>query len=236
MRVLVVTGTGTEVGKTVVTAAIAAIATDAGLRVGVVKVAQTGIGSSEESDVEVVTRLSGVTDVHELVRYPEPLAPATAARRASIPTRSLTSMVAAIRALEDRDLVVVEGAGGLLVRLDVDDATISDIAAELAAEVVVVAAAGLGTLNATALTCEALRTRGLPCAGVVIGSWPSEPDLAALANLDDFETYAHAPLLGAIPQDSGSSSRESFLQIAGRSLSHPRWKTWLQQPMTRGVS
>ena len=76
---LVVTGTGTEVGKTIVTAAVAALASAAGRTVAVLKAAQTGLGPGEPGDVHEVGRLSGVTDLHELARYPEPLAPATAA-------------------------------------------------------------------------------------------------------------------------------------------------------------
>ena len=77
------------------------------------------------------------------------------------------------------DIVVVEGAGGLLVRLDSDGGTLLDLAAELASrcrvEVVVVCAAGLGTLNHAELTVMALRARGLEPAGLIIGSWPRDP-------------------------------------------------------------
>lgn len=218
MNRLVVTGTSTEVGKTVVTAALAALDAAAGRTVTVVKPAQTGIAPGAESDSDVISRLSGVTDVHELARYPEPLAPATAARRAGTSALPVSDMVQQIADLHDRDLVLVEGAGGLLVRLDDEDRTIADIAAGLNAPLLVVAAPGLGTLNAVALTCEAIRSRGLECAGVVIGRWPQVPDLAALANLDDIETYAQAPLLGALPEGSGELPRAEFLAVAQRSL------------------
>jgi len=235
MTVVVVSGTGTEVGKTIVTAAIAAVAMAAGRRVCVVKPAQTGVGDGDEADVEVVKRLSGALDVHELARYPDPLAPATAARRAQVSAVPVTTMIERIRALHGRDLILVEGAGGLLVRLDDDGSTVADLARGLAARVIVVAAAGLGTLNATALTCEAVRNRGLECAGVVVGAWPSKPDLAALSNLDDFEVYAAAPLLGVIPAGAGAMDRLSFLQAATRGLSHPRWAD-LGCPRSRLVS
>ena len=82
-QVLVVTGTGTGVGKTVVTAAIAALAVAAGRRVAVLKPVQTGVEPGERGDLDYLTRLvgNGVT-LRELARYPDPLAPATAARRA----------------------------------------------------------------------------------------------------------------------------------------------------------
>ena len=81
---LVVTGTGTGVGKTVVTAAVAALAAARGSRVAVVKPAQTGVGGDEPGDLAEVRRLAGVTDLHELARYPDPLSPAAAARHCGL--------------------------------------------------------------------------------------------------------------------------------------------------------
>jgi len=218
MNAIVVTGTGTEVGKTIATAAIAALARAAGKSVAVVKLAQTGIEPGDESDVDVVSRLSGVDDIHELVRYPEPLAPATAARRAGVDAVPVVALTARVRELADRDLVVVEGAGGLLVHLDDDGGTVADVARDLDAPVVVVAAAGLGTLNAIALTTEALDRRGVRCLGVVIGSWPAAPDLAMQTNLDDVATYAHAPLLGRLPADASRLDLDAFRALAERNL------------------
>ena len=218
MNVVVITGTGTEVGKTIATAALAALAQADGRAVAVVKPAQTGVAAGEESDVGVVRRLTGIDDVHELVRYPEPLAPATAARRADVPALPIDVMVKEVEALRDRDLVLVEGAGGLLVRLDDDGKTLADVAVALDAPVVVVAAAGLGTLNAIALTCEALRARGLTCRGVIVGSWPTDPDLAAQENLRDIETHAGAPLLGVLPADMGRLGPGEFLEAARAAL------------------
>ena len=109
---------------------------------------------------------SPASPTRELARYPEPLAPATAARRAGLPARPPEAAVTAAPELaDDHDLVLVEGAGGLLVRFDDDGGTLADVAAELAAPVLVVAAAGLGTLNHTELTVAELRRRGLTCVG-----------------------------------------------------------------------
>jgi len=168
-----------------------------------------------------VRRLAGVHDVHELARYPEPLAPATAARRAGRPAPTVAAIVAAVEALADRDLVLVEGAGGLLVRLDAEGGTIVDVAAGLGAPVLVVVRAGLGTLNATALTCEALRARAVECAGVVVGCWPAAPDRAARCNLEDLPVYAGAPLLGHLPAGAGGLDREAFLRTAQPAITDP---------------
>ncbi len=173
---MIVTGTGTGVGKTVVTAAVAALAHAAGRRVAVVKPAQTGVAPDEPGDLAEVVRLAGPVATLELARYPDPLAPATAARRAGRAPITADEVVAAVRAL-DADLVLVEGAGGLLVRFD-DGAdtrppqTLADVAAGLDAPVLLVASAGLGVLNTAALTAEALRSRGLELLGVVVGAFP----------------------------------------------------------------
>src|SRR3954471_4783189 len=210
---LIVSGTDTGVGKTVVTAALAALAGD----VAVVKPAQTGVAPGEPGDLDHVRALTGVTALHELARYPEPLAPATAARRAGLSPLSVGEVVEYVGALE-AGVVLIEGAGGLLVRFDDDGGTLADVAALLGAPVIVVARAGLGTLNHTALTCEAVRARGLTCAGIVIGAWPRDPDLASRCNLDDLAAYAGAPVIGRLPAGAGSLSREAFLAVARESL------------------
>jgi dethiobiotin synthetase len=225
--VLVVTGTGTDVGKTVVTAAIAALARARGDRVAVVKPAQTGVAGGEPTDTDTITRLSGVTDTHELARFPDPLSPEAAARVSGLPPLDLAACGEYIAKLADsRDLVLVEGAGGLLVRWDQAGTTIADLAAMLAAPVLVVAAAGLGTLNHTALTFEAIAARKLRPAGVVIGSWPRDPDLADRENLIDLETIAGGSLAGLLPEHSGSLPPAEFRAIAlhglGRSLGGSR--------------
>ena len=110
--------------------------------------------------------------------------------------------------------MLVEGAGGLLVRFTDEGGTLADVAGELDAPVLVVAAAGLGTLNATALTVEALRARGLTCAGVVIGAWPAVPDLAACENLHDLPAVAGVPLLGALADGAGVTDRAEFARVA----------------------
>jgi dethiobiotin synthetase len=217
--VLVVSGTGTEVGKTVVTAAVAALAASAGHRVAVVKPAQTGEPPGPTGDLEVIRRLSGVTQTHELARFPDPLSPEAAARAAGRPPLDLAAAAVFIKQLEsETDLVLVEGAGGLLVRYDPAGGTIADLAVMLDAPVLVVTSPGLGTLNHTALTLEALSTRRLTAAGVVIGAWPAEPGLAERANVTDLAVIAGRPLAGAMPAGAGRLSRAGFLAAARAGL------------------
>ncbi|MBV9023552.1 MAG: ATP-dependent dethiobiotin synthetase BioD [Streptomycetaceae bacterium] len=215
MAVLVVTGTGTEVGKTVTTAAVAATALSVGRSVAVLKPAQTGVRCDEPGDAAEAARLAGPLTAAELARYPEPLAPATAARRAAMPQIGAEAVTEAAQKLAaEHDLVLVEGAGGLLVRFDDHGATLADAAALLGAPVLVVAPAGLGTLNATELTVRELGRRGLRCPGVVVGSWPRLPDLAARCNLADLPDTAGVPLLGAVPEGAGRLSPTVFRRKA----------------------
>jgi dethiobiotin synthetase len=229
--VLIVTGTGTGVGKTVVVAALAALGIAAGRRVAVLKPAQTGVGPDELGDVGEIRRLLGETatltgalTTRELARYPDPLAPATAAARvgrAAVTTEQVVDGVAELA--RDHDLVLVEGAGGLLVRFSAGE-TLADVAAKLDAPVLVVAAAGLGTLNHTALTTEVLVARGLRPAGVVIGSWPAEPDLAARCNLADLPAVTGVPLLGRLPAGAGRLCPGEFLATVEAALgAAPAW-------------
>ena len=225
-RVVVVTGTGTEVGKTITTAALAARYAAAGLRVAGVKVAQTGVSPDEPGDLDVVRALGGLVTWLEPARLPEPLAPDTAACRAGVSLPPVTETAERVVELaRSHDVTLVEGAGGLLVRLDDAGGTVADLAravraAEVEVAVLVVVAAGLGTLNHTELTVEALRARGFEPAGIVVGSWPEEPGLAERCNLDDLSRPG-VPMLGVIPAGAGDLDGEAFRTAAARWLPSP---------------
>lgn len=219
MSILVVTGTDTGVGKTVVTAAVASLARERGSSVAVVKLAQTGVSGTEPGDVDDVIRLSGVVTTFELARYPAALSPAAAARLAGLPPVSLPAAAARIEELAvSHRLVVVEGTGGLLVRFDEEGATLADLARMLSAPVLLVTGAGLGTLNHTALTLEAMAHRGVEPAGVVIGSWPADPGPAERSNVADLEMLAARPLAGALPEGAGQLERQIFARVARAGL------------------
>ncbi|GAA2620779.1 dethiobiotin synthase [Streptomyces axinellae] len=222
---LVVSGTGTGIGKTVVTAAVAACALRTGRSVAVLKPAQTGVGADEPGDVARVRQLTGADSLPglpgpwvtgtELARYPDPLAPATAAERSGRPAvRPGQIAEAAEKLAVTHDLVLVEGAGGLLVRFDAAGATLADAARLLAAPVLVVTEPGLGTLNVTELTAEALRTRRIDCAGLVIGRMPARPDLATRCNLTDLPRTSGLPVVGTVPDGAGALGPEDFRSAA----------------------
>ena len=218
-EVLGITGTSTGVGKTIVSAAIAALYPDV---VSVLKPAQTGVRLDEPGDLAVVKSLVPHVETLELVRYPDPLAPASAARRSGIPALSVDEVAEGVKEA-DADLVLLEGAGGLLVRLSDDPpVTFADLLVELAAPAVLVATAGLGTLNHTALTLEAMDRRGIECAGVVIGAWPADPDLACLANVADLQRLLGGPLTGVLPEGMAGLTPTQFEAVARAGLS-PRF-------------
>nr|WP_090341811.1 dethiobiotin synthase [Mycolicibacterium malmesburyense]CRL71895.1 dethiobiotin synthase [Mycolicibacterium malmesburyense] len=216
MSTLLVTGTDTGVGKTVATAALACRARLSGVDVAVCKPVQTG--SPRDDDLADVGRLSGVTRLHGGWRYPEPLAPAAAARRAGMTLPTRTELVESIRSV-DAPLTLVEGAGGLLVEIGAG-ATLRDLAVDLGAPVLVVVAAGLGTLNHTALTLEALAHHGVSCAGLVIGASPSDPDIAAQDNRDALAELA--PVRAVLPAGAGALSVRQFEAMSAAAFD-PDW-------------
>ena len=117
-------------------------------------------------------------------------------------------------------LTLVEGAGGLLVELGHGGVTVRDLATDLAAQVLVVVAPGLGTLNHTALTLEALAAHGISCAGLVIGAWPRSPGAAELGNRDALAGLA--PVRAVLPEGAGSSTAAEFESLSSDAFD-PEW-------------
>ncbi len=231
--ILVVTGTSTDVGKTIATAALAARARSRGAqRISVVKPAQTGIGPGDPGDLATVARLAGPVRTVECARYPEPLAPDVAARRAGLAPLNRAVVGAAVAdAAAASDATLVEGAGGVLVRLAEEGGeqgplTILDVAADAGAPVVVVCAPGLGALNHAELTVAAIRARGLVPAGLIIGSWPADPDLAMTCNARDLPRVTGVPVIGTLPEGVGALSGDDFGRCA------PQWfdPAWVPPP------
>ncbi len=126
-RFIVVTGTDTGVGKTIVTAALAAAFRAAGIDAVAVKPVQTGVQPDEPGDAAEIDRLCGAATATELARLGPALAPETAARLEGCALPTVDEHVEAIETLE-HDVVLVEGAGGILVRLDLAGGTIIDLA------------------------------------------------------------------------------------------------------------
>lgn len=201
---LLVTGTDTGVGKTVVAAALILALRERGVRAVGFKPVETG--SDRPADSEVLAQASDVDEplARPLLRLPEALAPAVAAERAGqrFDPAEAERRVTALRG--NGYAIVVEGAGGLLAPL-AWGCDVAVLAARLGMEAVVVARAGLGTLNHTALTVEALDRRGISVCGIVLNGRGDPPDLAeqtnpeALARMLPGRRIVVLPRLGGAP-------------------------------------
>ena len=191
MRGVLVTGTDTGVGKTFVAALLCRAASAATY----VKPVQTGL-VSDEADAAVVARLAGVA-TRQGPAFDEALAPAVAARRSG----DAVTRAHLLDTFRGLDLVVGEGAGGLLVDLGTDGTTLADLAADLDLPLIVVARPGLGTLNHTRLTCEAAWARGLRVRGIVVNGYPAQPGIAERTNVDGLAEIA--PVLAVVPVHAG---------------------------------
>ncbi|MGL4744209.1 MAG: ATP-dependent dethiobiotin synthetase BioD, partial [Dermatophilaceae bacterium] len=199
-----------------VTAALAVLVRLRGSEVAVVKPAQTGVGPGDPGDVDAIQRLAGDVPTREFIRLRDPLAPEAAARRAGMTLPPVAQHARRIGEFAaTAGVVLVEGAGGLLVRLDSRGGTLADIGKALrykgiSCGAVLVASSGLGVLNTAALTAEALSARSLPLLGVVVGRYPAEPGLAETENLHDLPRVTGAPLWGVIPDGAGRMTPTTF--------------------------
>lgn len=224
MTVLLVTGTGTGVGKTVATAALACHARQAGIDVAVCKPVQTGTDAGDD-DLAEIARLSGVTELAGLARYPRPLAPAAAAELAGMALPTGDRVLQLVAGLDRPGrLTLVEGAGGLLVEVAQPGVTLRDLAVELGAAALVAVTAELGTLNHTALTLEALAAHDVSCAGLVIGSWPQRPGTVETSNRSALA--ALAPVRAALPAGAGSMDAAEFAELSAAAFARD-WVTAL---------
>ena len=197
MRGAFVTGTGTEVGKTVVAAVLARTAHAAGARVAVFKPALSGLDdyalgpeiwdcAADLPDHVLLRLASGSAQGDDEIapyRFGPPVSPHLGAELAGEPIDPDLLRGAALAATEASDLLICEGVGGFLVPLG-HDYLVRDLARDLEMPVLIVASPGLGTINHTLLTVEAVRAAGLEVQKVVLNPWPDEPSQLELSNLE----------------------------------------------------
>ena len=224
LRGLFVTGTDTEVGKSVVAAALTAALRAGGLAVGAYKPVVTGLDDPPESgkphDHELLATCAGMApeDVAPY-RFGPAVSPHLAAEAAGV-TIDPTILVDVARANGEGRTLIAEGVGGLLVPLTSDGYLVRDLIAALGLRVVVVARPGLGTINHTLLTLESARAAGLDVRGVVLTPWPYDPtameesNRATIARLGDVEVATLARVPGFTPRE---------LAATGATLPHDRW-------------
>ena len=186
MRGLFVTGTGTDVGKTVVAAALARTARATGERVAVFKPAISGLDELEAgfADHELLRSASGSPQSDDQIapyRYGPAVSPHLAAELAGERIDSTRLAATARAAGGDADLLICEGVGGFLVPL-APGYLVRDLARDLGLPVVIATAPGLGTINHTLLTADAVRGAGLELAAVVLTPWRDDPSTMEQSN------------------------------------------------------
>jgi dethiobiotin synthetase len=234
---LFVTGTGTDVGKTVLSAALTAAMRASGLAVAAHKPAVSGFDAlTGEWPADHV--LLGITcemppEQVSPLRYGQPLSPHLAARLAGAPVEDAQVIAAATTArdaaAQRHAALIVEGVGGLLVPLT-DTLTVRALAVELGLPMLIAASPGLGTINHTLLTLEAARAVNLEVRAVVLTPWPAEPSAVERSNRETIERLGEVEVMG-LPHISApglriDSATEARLAAAGDALP---WRRWLDE-------
>lgn len=213
-KAVFITGTDTGVGKTAVTAALAALLLEKGVVTGVIKPFQTGTELEGLSDAEFIYAFLGRDCVLSEVspcRLKVPLSPyrAAAIEGVDIPLEDIIEHTRDY--ISRNDVTLVEGAGGLCVPVT-GSYMMADLAVDLDAPMVIVARPGLGTLNHTVLSLEYARQRGAQVLGVVINGFPEPADVASATNPAVLRDVFSVNILGVIPHFPG-------LDVEGRSFS-----------------
>jgi dethiobiotin synthetase len=198
-----VTGTGTEVGKTVVAAVLANDLRRQGRSVAVFKPAVTGLDDPGEADHSLLRRAAASEQSDEEIapyRYGPPASPHLAAAEAGEEIVPELLRQAAREATASAERLICEGVGGLLVPLSCSY-LVRDLALDLALPLVIAASPGLGTINHTLLTIEAARSAGLEVTAVVLTPWPARPSPIESSNRATIESLGEAQVMVLPPLD-----------------------------------
>ena len=206
-KALFVTGTGTDIGKTYVTGLIVKCLRDAGFAAGYYKAALSGAevaadGTLLPGDALHVARVAGLdaADVTVSYVYRDAVSPHLAARIEHRPMDFAKVAEDYRRAKERTDYLTVEGSGGIICPLRWDDdehVVLDDLAVRLGLAALVVADAGLGTINAAVLTAEHLHARGIPLRGFIFNNW--QGGLMQEDNVRMVEEITGAHVLARVP-------------------------------------
>jgi len=192
-----ITGTDTDVGKTVTTLVLGALLQKQGLDVGVMKPVQCG-----GNDAVLLKEGLGIKDaLEEINSYyaPEPLSPNIAFARQKIVINEKKIISGYQQLSRQHDIVLVEGAGGLMVPLK-KDYVIADLIKDLDLEVIIVARLGLGTINHTLLTVAQARSLGIIIKGIIFNQIENRREgIPEATNSDIIQEFGDVPVLGIIP-------------------------------------
>ncbi|CAN7343490.1 dethiobiotin synthase [Paenibacillus sp. LjRoot56] len=224
IRGLFVTGTDTDVGKTILTAAITAALRAEGLNVGVWKPVQSGarLGSGL-TDSERLLQITGIDERPEAVApftFEAPLTPLLAAKQEGV-TLTLTELIDAGIPLTKRyDTLLIECAGGVAVPLTNDNLMV-DLISELRIPALIIARSSLGTINHTLLTVSFLRNRGVQITGIILNDseWTEPLDDPSIAsNAELIEQYSGLKVLGRFPRLHADSHSEMWIHTVRQTI------------------
>lgn len=219
-----ITGTDTGVGKTLLSGALASALRGRGMNVGVMKPVESGCkrstGSLIPADALFLKELSGSNDDIDLInpyRLEHPLAPATAAEMEGVKIELKKIEEAYDRMEKNHDLMLVEGAGGLLVPLG-DALLVTDLIKFLRLPALVIARSSLGTINHTLLTLKTAETSGIEVSGVIINHVTPHIGLAEETCLSSIQKFTSIPILGVFPfvEDTQKNNKEYLGALAER--------------------
>jgi dethiobiotin synthetase len=225
MSGLFVTGTGTGVGKTILSAALLASLAAAGEPVRAHKPVVTGLDDRSQDgwppDHELLASVTGMRPQEVApLRYGPAVSPHLAARLAGEAIDPATLVARARAAASGEETLIVEGVGGLLVPL-ADELTVRDLAVALGLPLLIAAAPGLGTINHTLLTLDAARAVGLDVRAVVLTPWPEQPSELERSNRATIARLGNVEVVGL---DRVESPAVVDLARAGDALP---WREWL---------
>ena len=197
-----IAGTDTNVGKTVVTAALGLALQQTGAKVGIMKPVETGTTpDNTDSDVR---RLRNVfapyknVDVRNVSSFPEPVAPLEAARSAQQVIDVDVILNACRERTVDRDYMLVEGIGGILVPLT-ETHDVRDLIGLLGLPCLIVGRTGLGSINHTRLTLMGLQEAGIPILGIVLNHTDITPKEQQASTVKLIRELSDVPVLGPLP-------------------------------------
>jgi dethiobiotin synthetase len=218
---LFITGTDTGVGKTTVAAGLTASLANSGMDIGVMKPIETGF-SLRSSDAVFLKKIAGVKDSLDSIcpyRLKHPLSPFTAAKIENVSIRFETIARAYEGLLQNHQVLLVEGAGGLLVPIT-GEKMMADLILCLKLPLLLISGTGLGTINHTLLSVEAARKRGIEVAGVIFNHLGPRKGTAERTNPSVIRHFLDVPILGEIPY-------ATFLK--GRHRNGERVRQWVDE-------
>ena len=219
-----ITGTGTGVGKTIATAGIAGLFAAMGRKVSIMKPCQTGIQDSEPDILTAHRLFPGLFELPADISCPYtfsfPASPALAASHEGkvIAIKEIIHAYDAAISTKGLELLLVEGAGGLMVPITARHMMI-DIPAILKIPAILVADAGLGTVNHTLLGIEAMKRRKIKIAGVILNRMPSPAGIVEKDKIRTIEKYSGIPVLAVINRISPELNSSEPADFADRLLS-----------------